>query len=107
VFDKASFDLHRRIVTELENGVSNRNWLLWLKIEEEDHETKVAGLAPEIDTWLDGCDPDGGVTVELDGPWTEGQLVMRLRALPKPRDARGGSELFGNPYPPFAEWTGN
>jgi hypothetical protein len=106
VFDRASFDLHRRIVRELEQSVSNRDWWLWLTIEEEDPEAEVAGMGPEIDHWLAQCDPAGGKVVEADLPWVEGRLVFRLRALPRSSGSRGGSELFGNPFPAFAEWTG-
>ena len=39
-------------------------------------------------------------------PWVVEGVEFRLRALPKGRDTRGSSELWGNPFPAVAFWTG-
>lgn len=105
--DKGRFDLHRNIVTQLENKVTNRDWWLWLLIEEgEDPEVSVEGLGPEIDAWLAQGDPNGNTVLDSE-EWVEGSLVFRLRALPKSAKVRGSSDLFGNPFAAVAFWTGS
>ena len=101
------FELHNQIVRELENTVQNRNWWLWLLIEEGAPDVKVEGLGAEIDAWLAQGDPNGGKVLDTEQPWVVGEVVFRLRALPKSPDQRGSRELFGNPFAAVAYWTGH
>jgi hypothetical protein len=104
--DTEEFDLHRRLVGELESNVNNRNWWVWIHFHvDDDGEFGLAGLADEVETWLGSLDPDIEIESGYGLEWTEGPLHVELKAIPRRRERRGAPPLVGNPFPPVAFWS--
>jgi hypothetical protein len=98
------WDVHRQIVRELEAGVENRDWWLWLHIDESMTGASMTQIIEDVERWL-SLNPDHvGRVIERE--YVERGLVFRLRAWPRKREFRGEEPLFGNPFPAIAEWTG-
>lgn len=106
MIDEAEFELHRRVARELEVGVHDRDWWVWIELLPEDHwaaDTSLDGLADHAAAWLSSLDVDAeqGETV-----WSVAGLDVRLRARRRPEKSRGKQPLVGNPLPAFAYFMG-
>jgi hypothetical protein len=107
----AQFQLHRRIVRELESGVNNRDWWVWIHFHvDEETDVSLVGLADEVERWLAQMNPDEQVAQAervRELKWTGGGIHVELKAIPRGVASRGSPELVGNPFPAVAFWTGS
>jgi hypothetical protein len=104
--DTAEFEIHRRLVRDLEGHVQTRDWWVWIHFHlDEETDVSIAGLAREVETWLSSLDPD--VEIESGYPlaWDGGGIHVELKAIPRKPGRRGGPPLVANPLPAVAFWT--
>ena len=106
MIDDAEFELHRRVARELEVGVQDRDWWVWMELLPEDRpaaDISLDGLADQAAAWLSSLDTDAEQAEML---WSMDDLDVRLRARRRPAKSRGQQPLVGNPLPAFGYFTG-
>ena len=100
---------HRATCNELERRVKNRDFWIWVRVEEEAE--LVAGpdeadpaawrtVAEEVERWLEELDPQA---IDADDPPARtiqlGDTLVELAATAKKPRRRGTDPLIGNLYP--------
>lgn len=106
MIDEAEFELHRRVARELEVGIQDRDWWVWIELLPEDRwaaDISLDGLADQAAAWLSSLDADAE---QGEMVWSVDGLDVRLRARRRSARSRGQQPLVGNPLPAFAYFTG-
>jgi hypothetical protein len=107
--DEAEFKLHRRVAHELEIGVQDRGWWVWIELLPKNGapaEISLDGLAGQAAAWLSSLDIEPERNERPEMVWSADGLDVRLHALRRSPNNRTQQPLVGNPVPAFAFFPG-